>query len=354
MIKIMGAGPAGLCAAINLAKAGREVKVFEMRNDVGMRFHPNLQGLKDVSDPEDYMKELNINPKTRFRYFSRAFFGTRKRDIELGIGKSMPFVVRGGKESLEYGLYREALDLGVGFEFNSRIMKDDVDIVAAGHGGACDAAALGMVFEDTDFPRDAFLIIFDDRYSPKGWYSYIVPISDDHIEFVNCVSQPHVPLLKKLTEKALQERKIVRGFLDGKRKVATFGGVGNISVPKTAFINNRYYVGEAAGFQDPFMGFGITYALKSAKMAADAIVNGYDYDAMWKRDIMPRMRKDFARRFPVSIFGDALPEMFMRKYRSGDRIDFQDVIPSSFPLYNVAEFVLFRLEILKKRLTGFW
>ena len=42
-IKIAGAGPAGLTAAINLAKAGYQVEVFEKNHDTGVRFHGDLQ-----------------------------------------------------------------------------------------------------------------------------------------------------------------------------------------------------------------------------------------------------------------------------------------------------------------------
>lgn len=354
MIKIIGAGPAGLCAAINLAKASKPVKVFEMRSDIGMRFHPNLQGLKDVIDPEEYMKNLNINPKIKYKYFQKAFIGTRTMDIEFNIGKSMPFVVRGGKESLEYALYKEALDLGVEFEFKSNVNENEVDIVAKGHKG-CDAAALGGVYEDTDFPRDHFLVIFDDRYSPKGWYSYIVPISDDRIEFVNCVCNPHVPKLSKLYEKAIRERKILRDFLEGKKRVAIFGGVGNISIPKSAFINGRYYVGESAGFQDAFMGFGITYALESGKLAADSIINGHNYDVLWKRKLMPDIRKNLARRLPMGIFGDTLPDILLRKYKNGGKVDLSETMPENFlPFYRILEFIFFKIEVMHKRIAGYW
>ena len=109
MVKILGAGPAGLSAAINLALAGEKAEVFERCPDVGMRFHPNMQGLKYVGDPLPFMRSLNLAPKTSYRYFRKVFFGTRSRDIELDIsGSKIAFVERGGKNSLEYALYHQA------------------------------------------------------------------------------------------------------------------------------------------------------------------------------------------------------------------------------------------------------
>ncbi len=44
---IIGAGPAGLCAAIAIATAGREVVVHDRRPDVGRRFHGDFEGLEN-------------------------------------------------------------------------------------------------------------------------------------------------------------------------------------------------------------------------------------------------------------------------------------------------------------------
>jgi len=54
-IKIRGAGISGLSAAINLARAGKEVIVYELRNDVGKRFSPSGQ---IILRGNDYIKSL--------------------------------------------------------------------------------------------------------------------------------------------------------------------------------------------------------------------------------------------------------------------------------------------------------
>jgi flavin-dependent dehydrogenase len=354
MVKILGAGPAGLCTAINLAKGGQEAEVFESKPEVGMRFHPNLQGLKYVGQPEPFMKSLNLDPKIEYRYFKRVFFGTRNRDLELDVSKSkIAFVERGGKNSLEHALFCQAEKEGVRFHFNSRLQQSEAAVIATG-GRGCDFAAMGGAYEDTDFPRDSYLAIFDDRYSPFGWYSYIFPISGDRIEFVNCVSQPHVPKLAGLYKKALAERKILHNFLDGKRRVASFGGSGWARIPASAKQGGKYYVGEAAGFQDPFMGFGIAYALHSGKLAADAILGGEEYDGAWRKELMPYLRKDFARRFAISVLGDRLVERMMAKYQSGDCVDISNAAPENFPLYGAVESLFCGLEIAKMGITGYW
>jgi flavin-dependent dehydrogenase len=42
-IKILGAGPAGLTAAINLSKAGYSVEVYERQSGVRVRFHNDIE-----------------------------------------------------------------------------------------------------------------------------------------------------------------------------------------------------------------------------------------------------------------------------------------------------------------------
>src|SRR5258706_10131843 len=51
-IRIAGAGPSGLAAAIALARGGRDVEVHEAKADVGMRFIGDLQIIEGSSERE--------------------------------------------------------------------------------------------------------------------------------------------------------------------------------------------------------------------------------------------------------------------------------------------------------------
>ena len=339
--KILGAGPAGLCAAINLSRAGERVKVYERREMPGMRFCPNLQGLRYLyMPPEEFMQKMGLHAEVKFHYFPRAIICTRKRKVDLDCsgGSLMPFVLRGsggahGKETLDAALFSEAEKLGVEFEFNSRIGGSDVQIVATGSRGEPDSAALGTIFENSDFPRDCQLVMFDDRYSPRGWYSYILPVGKDEIEFVTCVSKPHIPQLALLHAKAMKERKEIADAVGGRRKLASFGGSASSRIPKSAFIGGKYYVGEAAGFQDPYMGFGIAYALRSGHLAARAMLDGCGYDALWKKEFGYYLRKDAAYRLVMEVAGDAAAEIMMSKYKDGARVDLSGALPEKNAAY---------------------
>src|SRR6185436_5279440 len=62
-IRIAGAGPSGLAAAIALARAGRAVEVHEAKRDVGTRFIGDLQVIEGASESEpvpDFLDRLGI------------------------------------------------------------------------------------------------------------------------------------------------------------------------------------------------------------------------------------------------------------------------------------------------------
>jgi len=354
MIKILGAGLSGLSAAINLAKKGNDVKVFERKKSVGSHLGQSFQALRcDFKTPDEYFRDINLKPKPFWQSsFKKAWFLTRKRDIDIKISQPVHFVCRGGPNSLEYGLFREAESVGVKFEFETKAVEKDVNIVATGSRRS-DIVAFGSVYSDLDIEKDRFLMMYDDRFSPMGWYFYIIPQPDGRVEVMNCVSQPYGPLVKKLFYKAIEQRGLIRDIVGDRKPEYSIGGVGNISYPKTAVFDGRLYTGEAAGFQDACYGFGMTTALESGMLAAESIMNGTDYDTLWKARLGKWIEGHLAKRFVTSTVGDRVVEHIFRKFNNGDVVDFFG-LNSEGHLTNFAESVLWRMELAKKRITGYW
>ena len=352
-IKILGAGLSGLTAAINLVKEGKEVVIFERKADVGEHIRPNYQGLlKTHGDPMGYLKKYNLEPKFDLFRLDQAYFCTKSRDIDVKIKDPIDFVLRGGKTSLEYGLYDQAKSLGVSFKFNEKRKESDVDIVATGH-FRCDMLAFGGVYENLDFPRDKFLYMHDNRYSPIGWYLYVTPLPDGTFKIVNCTSQPHVKKTKKLFYKAISERKILKDIVGDRKPIETFGGFGGCEFPKTAKKGKILYIGEAAGFQDPFRGFGMNYAIESGYLAAKAILETKDYDAMWKEQFRSRIKTDLFRRYAVVVFGDRAIEYAFRNIKDGDEVDWHKVNKKGIKNKILTE-TFYRLEKFRHWRTGYW
>ncbi len=352
-VKILGAGIAGLTCAINLAKEGKEVEIFERKSGVGQQIRPNYQGLlKTKGDPMGYLASYNLKPKFDLLRLDKALFCTRKRDIEVTLKEPIDFILRGGKTSLEYGLYEQAESLGVAFNFNEKRNEKDVDIVATGH-YKCDMLAFGCVYEDLDFPSDKFLYLHDDRYSPRGWYLYITPLPGGRFKIVNCTSQPHVKNTKRLYFKALKERKILRDIVGNRKPVETFGGFGGCDFPKSAKKGKILYVGEAAGFQDPFRGFGMNYAIESGFLAVQAILEDKDYDSLWKEQFNYRIKTDLFRRYAMVLFGDRAIEHAFRHLSDGDVVDWHKVNPKTLTGTILKE-LFFRLAKFRHWRTGHW
>src|ERR1043165_2571189 len=82
VIRIAGAGPSGLAAAIVLARAGRAVEVHEARRDVGMRFIGALQVIEAASEIEpvpDFLDRIGIERNFYFRPATWATFYAHRR-----------------------------------------------------------------------------------------------------------------------------------------------------------------------------------------------------------------------------------------------------------------------------------
>lgn len=74
-ISIIGAGPSGLVAAINLAKAGYNVHVHEKNKDVGMRFDDDFQGLENWTSEEDISESLKkMKNKNNYGNYDFIYF----------------------------------------------------------------------------------------------------------------------------------------------------------------------------------------------------------------------------------------------------------------------------------------
>src|ERR1051326_3536544 len=76
-VRIAGAGPSGLAAAIVLARADRKVEVHEAKRDVGMRFIGDLQAIEGASEREtvpNFLDRIGIDRNFYFRPATWATF----------------------------------------------------------------------------------------------------------------------------------------------------------------------------------------------------------------------------------------------------------------------------------------
>src|SRR5258706_10116828 len=137
-IRIAGAGPSGLAAAIILAKAGRAVEVHEAKRDVGTRFIGDLQIIGGASERESvptFLDRVGIERNFYFRGVDwSTFYDHRGRGRVIKSSAPYGYFIRRGAEenTLDRGLLAQARSAGANVIFNSSLAPERADIVATG------------------------------------------------------------------------------------------------------------------------------------------------------------------------------------------------------------------------------
>ncbi len=310
-IEIAGAGPAGLAAAITLARAGRQVVVHEAYKEVGHRFGGDFQGLENWTTQEDVLSclealgltiDFTARPGCRVSVFDPA-----RKCYEIESEEPLFYLVeRGpGPGTLDSALLEQACSLGVEVRFNSRLRHlAGAGILAAGP-RAADAIAVGYHFE-TNLPN-GYWVICDDDLAPQG-YAYLL-VMDGRGTVKSC-------MFSGFKQEKLYVKRTVEAFeslvgLDMKDP-RPHGGSGNFRIPQSAYSGLHPLVGEQAGFQDTLWGFGMRLAIRSGVLAANSLLKGDDYDALWQHALRPQMESSVVNRALYSLLGNRGYGWFLR------------------------------------------
>ena len=316
-IQIAGAGPAGLAAAITLARAGREVVVHEAGREVGHRFRRDLQGLENWTVEQDVIAELEaLGLSTAFNKMACTqgiVYDPRGRARAVQSEAAIFYLIeRGpGPGSLDKALLEQALALGVTVRFGSRLERLEAPGVLAAGPKAADVIAVGYHF-DTGMP-DGFWVICDDALAPQGYAYLLVMHGKGTVK--SC-------MFSGFKSERLYVERTVEAFrrLAGleMRDPRPHGGIGNFHVPASAQAGEGPVVGEAAGFQDALWGFGMRFAMRSGVLAARALIEGKDYDVLWQRELRPWLRTSIVNRALYGTLGNRGYSWLLRRASSTD------------------------------------
>ena len=293
-IRILGAGVSGLTAAINLAKEGYDVEVYERGKEVGTRFRGDLQGLDNWSDKRDIpemLKSFGLDMNFDCDPFRRVEATNTK--VSKGISRERPlfYLVKRGpfRGSLDYGLKEQALKSGVKIFFGRSIAE--ADIVATGTMPEyVPGIVKGCVFKTN--LEDQAVLAFSDDLAYKG-YSYLLVTHG-----YGCLC---TVVLNDLT-RAEECFKRVKDYFESRfgldlTTAKPVGGVGSFSLSHCFKKGKTLYVGEAAGLQDVFMGFGMKMAMRSGYLAARSIIEGFDYAKAAKKSLEKYMKASIVNRY---------------------------------------------------------
>lgn len=302
-VTVVGAGPAGLSAAIVLARGGRDVVVREWKSSVGQRFHDDFQGLDNWGNANDCMDELSgygVMPDFEHTaaHQTTAFDANGKSHL-IRSKRPLYYLLRRGSSpgSLDRGLLEQALAEGVEVRFNDRVHHiRGPGIIATGPIKA-DVIASGYIF-DTNLSDGSWFSL--DQDLAQGGYAYLL-VKNGRGTLASCMyadfhnqSQYVQKACAFFTEKL--------GFsMMNRRK---FGGYGSWSVNARPVLAGNPVVGERAGAIDALAGFGLRHSMKSGILAARSMLGQRDYVQAWRREILPQLRTGVANRMIFEKVGN--------------------------------------------------
>lgn len=301
-VRIAGAGPAGLSAAINLHQRGFAVEVYERRGDCGARFSGDLQGLENYSATEDVIESLR-RLSIRTDFFHKALPPLKLLDgkglaIDYKFAKPLCYLVKRGvmPDSLDQSLKRQALEAGVKIHFNQRADFNKMDIIATGPDNwRVFAVDKGIRFE-TSLP-DLAIGLVNNKAAFKG-YSYLLVVDGygcictvlfDRFNLADACLRHTISTFRQIIDLDIKNVKRV-------------GGIGSFGIGNHMH-QNQLKIGEAGGLQDLLWGFGIRSAVESGYMAAKCISEGLPYSSLANTCFTPRSKATVVTRYLYEKIG---------------------------------------------------
>ena len=319
LIKIGGGGIASLSCAINLRLAGFDVLVYEKNQDVGQHRYNDYQGLENWTNDEnvlEFLKRINIEVNfPNYPWFEVMGLDADPNQYQIKSKEPLFYLVKRGpvSDSLDQNLKKQAQVMGVQFEFNKTVQPQEVDIVGTGHTKNSYGTVLGITFETN--LSDRVLCLLDDNVAPQA-YAYLIAVNNQ-ATIATCflTLRKYLKVSRQHLEEAIQRFQKLYKF--SIKNPQYFGGQANLGF---VMDRDKIYIGEAGGFQDGFLGFGMRYAFLSGYLAAQSILKARNYKEAAKnywqvieKEIYPLLKTSIVNRFIYEFFTNKTYKWLLKK-----------------------------------------
>jgi len=273
-VTIYGAGMSGLVAAINLAREGYAVTVHDREKEYGgdPMYNPSTHTTPIL--PQKVSDYIGIDITPCFKPVIDCPFYFHDTILHFPVS-GMYTVERGPRESsLDTLLYKQAVELGVTFEWKSPLRKQDVASLAPGTIIACGLTT--EVYEMLGIPHRKWYgwisrgecgfdglswIWFDEEITEYGYLSSANNYYFNLLFSNRPVTQEHLDKYRTF----MRRNEGVEH--DNWRYVSGAVPLGSPDNPRL-FKDNLIYCGTISGAMDPVGWFGILGALITGKVAA--------------------------------------------------------------------------------------
>ncbi|RKO66530.1 NAD(P)/FAD-dependent oxidoreductase [Desulfofundulus salinus] len=285
-IAIIGAGISGLACALELERHGIAPAIFEQRSRAGEAFN-HVGGLlqlmsRPIKDQMDYLKNelhLPIKPLAPWkRVIMHMPNVTRTVTGHLGY-----FIQRGQDEnSTESQLY-SLLKTPVYFNRYAdwQVLARHYDYVVVADGTPTVARTLGcwQDFLKTwvrgavvlgNFDPNTLIMWVNTKYSRHA-YAYLSPFNAHRASLILIVSNSNADEIEEKWRLFWEMEKLDYQVLDN----FSLQHISGYCYPPQ--VGNILMIGNAGGFMEPFLGFGVMFSIRSGVYAGRALARGESY-----------------------------------------------------------------------------
>lgn len=314
-VAIIGAGPSGLACAIQLERAGITPDIFEINNRIGEK-HSHIATIlqiinRPIKEPLKYMNDiydLNLRPYAINRKI--AHNGPNSSSVITG---NLGYFIYRGQEN--YSLENQLASMvKTKINFNTYIdykkIKSQYDYVIIATGKKDEAKELG-IWQDIistyvkgaivlgEFETDTLMVWLNKYYCNRG-YAYLTPFNEKRASLILITTEAEESEIDKYWDLFISTANIKYEAVE----YFTRAHYGGYVYPHK--VDNIYFVGNAAGAIDPFLGFGQISSIITGSEAGKSIVQGLDYEKQIKTVIDTNLKLGEFRKSFNSLNNDGL------------------------------------------------